>query len=108
MNITELGFSDDPYDATLLYNWANRNYSRCRHYKNLLNKCYDQDLVFEDQEDTTSLIDLLRQVGWWDQTREVLERKIKDGILTKYQLTKDRCRMFNSLVTICYADNVLY
>ena len=73
VNITELGFSDDPYDATLLYNWANRKYSRCRHYKNLLNKCYDQDLVSEDQEDTTSLIDLLRQVGWWDQTREVLE-----------------------------------
>ena len=100
VNITELGFSDDPYDATLLYNWYNRKYSRCRHYKNFLGKCHDQDLVSEDQEDTTSLVELLRQVGWWDQTRKVLERNIKDGMLSKYMLTKDRCRMFNRLVNI--------
>ena len=41
VNITELGFSDDPYEAKLLFNWANRKYSRCRQYRDFLNKCYD-------------------------------------------------------------------
>ena len=32
----------------------------------------------------------------------------KAGMEEKYKLSKDRCRIFNSLVTICYADNVFY
>ena len=59
----------------------------------------------EDQEDTTPFIELLRQVGWWDQTIKILG---KAGMNDKYKLSKDRCRIFNSLVTICYADNVFY
>ena len=87
VNITELGFSEDPYHATLLYNWYNKKYSRCRSYKNFLGKCHDQDLVSEDQVDPTPLVELLRQVGWWDQTINILG---KAGMMDKYKLTMDR------------------
>ena len=105
VNYTELGFSDDPYEAKLLFHWTNKKYTRCRHYRDFLNKCFEQDLVSEDQEDNTPFIELLRQVGWWDLTIKMLG---KAGMEEKYKLSKDRCRIFNSLVTICYADNVFY
>ena len=60
-------------------------------------------MVSEDQVDPTPLVELLRQVGWWDQTIKILG---KAGMMDKYNLTIDRCRIFNSLVNICHADNI--
>ena len=72
VNYTDLGFSDDPYEAKLLYHWTNKKHTRCRHYRDFLNKCLEQDLVSEDQEDNTSFIELLKKVGWWDAAIEML------------------------------------
>ena len=61
--------------------------------------CLNQDMVSEDQVDPTPLVELLRQVGWEDL-------KLKMLGMDRYKLSLDKCRIFNSLVSICHADNI--
>ena len=49
--------------------------------------------------DPTPLVELLRQVGWEDL-------KLKMFGMDRYKLSLDECRIFNSLVSICHADNI--
>ena len=103
IDVTKLGFSEDSQNATFLYNWYNEKHSRCRKYKKLLGMCLNQDMVSEDQVDPTPLVELLRQVGWEDLKIKMFKNA---GMMDKYKLSLDKCRIFNSLVSICHADNI--
>ena len=61
--------------------------------------CVNNDMVSEDQVDSTTLVELLRQEGW-----EALKQKMLG--MNKYKLSVDGCRIYKSLMSICHAENV--
>ena len=65
--------------------------------------CLDQDMVSKDKVDPTPLVQLLRQVGWEDLKIKMFKNA---RMMDKYKLSLDKCRIFNSLVSIYHADNI--
>ena len=71
VNVTTLGFSKDAQRASVLFMWHKEKHSKCGNYKRILDMCLNNDMVSEDQVDSTPLVELLRKEGW-----EALKQKM--------------------------------